>query len=155
MFGVNGSTSSLRKCCLDNKAVLFFSLPGTQSFSSLLLPLMQYTTVDEITYQEMESDGTKWNAAALKTDNVGTLVAEFSKEIVKKKLLPLVSVVLDNNGSEYLLLIGKEGQVCLSSMKFLMDNFFIDLKGKPSVEVKVPTEWGSLGQYGSFYLKVN
>ena len=143
------------KCCLENKTTLFFSFPGAQSLSSLLLPLSQFTTVESIPYTEVESDGARWKVAALKTDSVGGLLADFSSGLIKEKLLPLISIVLDGNGMEYLLLVGRDGQVALSSMKFLIDHFHVDLKGVPGVEVKTPPEWASNGKQAIFYLKVN
>ena len=143
------------KCCLENKTTLFFSFPGTPSLSSLLLPLSQFTTVDNIPYTEVESDGARWKVAALKTDSVGTLLADFSSGLIKDKLLPLISIVLDRNGAEYLLLVGRDGQVALSSMKFLIDHFHVDLKGVPGVEVKTPSDWATNGKPATFYLKLD
>lgn len=143
------------RCCLENKTTLFFSFPGAQSLSSLLLPLSEFTTVDGIPYTEVESDGARWKVAALKTDSVGTLLADFSSGLIKDKLLPLISIVLDGTGTEYLLLVGRDGQVALSSMKFLIDNFHVNLKGVPGVEVKTPSDWASNGRQATFYVKVN
>lgn len=141
------------KCCFENKAILFFSLPGTQSLSPLFLPLLQFTGIKDISYVEVETEGKKWKATALKTDNIGDLLAEFSKELVKESFLPLISIVLDKNGAEYLLLVGSEGQISLSSMKFLAENFLVDIKGKPSVAVHLPHEWGYKGKT-LFYLEI-
>lgn len=72
------------KCHLEKEAILLFSLPGTQSLSSLLLPFLPFSTPENISYQEVESEGTKWKAAALKTDSVGVLLAEMSEELIRK-----------------------------------------------------------------------
>ncbi len=148
-----GGTQAQFKCCVDNRAVLFFSLPGTGSLSSLLLPLIQFTSVNDAPFMEiMAEDGQTWKAAALKTDSVGMLLAEFSKEL-KENLSPLISIILDNSGAEYLLLIGTEGQLSLSSMKFLIDHFFVEMKGTPSIQINIPNDWNH-NERIPFYLRV-
>lgn len=69
--------------------------------------------------------------------------------------MPLISVVLDSSGAEYLLMIGKEGQISLSSMKFLIEHFLVDFKGRSAVEIRIPSEWGSSGDRVPFHLIPN
>lgn len=146
--------SSQWRCCVDHRVLLFFSLPGTSTLSPLFLPLVPFTTVENTPFVEVKSqDGKLWKATALQTESVGTLLAELSREI-KAKLLPLISIVLDSSGTEYLLLIGTEGQLSLSSMKFLIEHFFIDFKGSPHVEIKTPQEWG-YSKSVAFYLQMH
>ncbi len=153
LFSYHESDLKTQKCCLENNAVLFFPLPGAQSFSTLLLPINAFNKMTDLSYQEVESDGMKWTATALKTDSIGMLLADVSKGLIQEKLLPLIAVVLDNNNVEYLLLVGKKGQVALSSVKFMIEHFCI--KSGLGVEVRLPSDWGNNADHIPFYLKIN
>ena len=151
----NPPAHSQQENSLNDKAVLFFSLPSTRSFFPLMLPFHTFTSFDKMAYVEVEAEGEKWKAAALKTESVGTFLAEVSSGLIKGKLLPFISVILDSSGTDYLLLVSKEGQVVLSSLKFLVEHFLVNLKAGPSVEVKIPNEWGPGPDRALFYLKIN
>lgn len=128
------------RCCFEDQVMLSFPHAKSRSFSTVTLPLIPFTYVENISYKEIKTAGTKWKITALKVDSVGMLLAELSQESVQQKLLPFIAVVLDDTGAEYLLVAGNEGQISMSSVKYLTEHSLVEYQGKPSIEVGLPVE---------------
>jgi hypothetical protein len=130
------------RCCHENRVVLSFS----SSESQMSLPLN--------TTQDLDVQGTRWKVAALQTTSIGELMAEFSLLNTKKYLLPLIAVIQDSLGGEYLAVCGEDRNISLSSMKHLIENCSIDRKNEKWVEVIVPDHLEGKKEPFSLYIAV-
>lgn len=102
------------------------------------------------TTQDLDMQGTRWKVAALKTTSIGELMAEFSL----LNLLPLIAVIQDSLGGEYLAVCGEDRNISLSSMKHLIENCSIDRKNEKWVEVIVPDHLEGKKEPFSLYIAV-
>jgi hypothetical protein len=145
---------SQSKIRIDDHVLLFFSLPGMQSFASLILNPIPFASNTTVSCQEIEAGETIWKASALKTQSVGVLLAELPDHLLQEKQLPLISIIIDESGAGYVLLVGKEGEVNLSSIKYLIENCAIGFQGKSGIEIKIPDEWGDYSSSIRFCLQI-
>jgi hypothetical protein len=131
------------RCCQENKVVLFFSSSESLTPSQICLPFN--------TTQNLDATVTRWKVAALQTTSIGELMAEFS---LQKYLLPLIAVIQDSLGAEYLAICGEDRHIFLSSMKYLIEHCLIDRKNEKWVEVIVPDPLEGKKEPFSLYIAI-
>jgi hypothetical protein len=145
-FGNPPLKETVLKCCHDNKIVLLFPAQGSLISCQICLPFN--------TTQNLDVQGKRWKLAALQTTSIGELTAEFSLQNVKKHLFPLIAVVQDSSGAEYLAIWEVDGHLFLSSMKHLIENCLIDRKNEKWIKVIVPDPLEKEKESFLFYIAI-
>jgi hypothetical protein len=102
-------------CFKNQKAVLFFH--SSKALPSISLPFQSVQIRDDLVFTDIFIKETRWKMAAFRVLSVGELMAELSMK--GAKLFPLVAIVQDLEGAEYLVVGDKEKQISLSSMNYL------------------------------------
>jgi hypothetical protein len=132
------NSQHLSTCCRKNQVVLFFHASESLALSRICLPINTMQTSD-FSFLEIEAQGTKCKVAALRTGSVGDLMAELSIKGIEKSSFPLIAVIQDSFGAEYLIVCEEDGQISLSSMKHLIEHCAMDQKNENLIEVVIPS----------------
>src|SRR6267154_3753458 len=121
-------------CFNDNQVELFFhaSKPLTPRFS---LPFKSVQMVEGLSFLDIEVQGTKWKIAAFEILSVGDMLAELSMNNAEKYLFPLIALVRDSAGVEYLIVCNEEKQTSLSSLRHLIEHCPVEQKKENFIDV--------------------
>ncbi len=114
-------------CCKNNTVTL-------SSLSSRIVLPLQLSTA-QLTFQDLDVQGTVWKIAALDTASVGEFMGELSNHDAP---CPMIAVVRDGQEEEYLIIYGKDRQLSLSSMKHFIDQSLLEEKNEKFVKVVLP-----------------
>lgn len=86
----------------------------------IALPVRNFQRMNDLSPLQVEIDGMKWKLSALRTTSVGDFVAELS--MYAEKMRPLMAIVKDAGGSDYVVLLKENAQISLISLKNLLEH---------------------------------
>jgi hypothetical protein len=121
--------------CFKNKEVVLFFHSSNALTPRMSLPIESVQTLDNLPFADIDINRTKWKIAALKIFSVGDMMAELSLKGGEKYPFPMIVVVQDSAGAEYLIIGNEEKQISLSSIKYLIEHGMLDQKNKNLVKV--------------------
>lgn len=136
------------KCFSDDQMTLF--LPGKQGVPVILQP------TKKIHMTPMQFNEQPWKVTAIKSEEVGETAAELSLN-QRKEPSRVFALIEDQRGEEYVLMIGQEGGVVMSSVESLIKNSIVAFNNGRSgygIRAKIPQEIGGRGIDRSVYIKI-
>ncbi len=136
------------KCFADDQMTLF--LPGKQGVPVILQPTRK------IHLTPMQFNEQPWKVTAIKSEEVGETAAELSLS-QRKEPSRVFALIEDQRGEEYVLMIGQEGGVVMSSVESLIKNSVVAFNNGRAgygIRAKIPQEIGGSGIDRSVYIKI-
>ncbi len=124
--------------CFQNKEVALFFHPSKALTLCLNLPITFMQTWDDLAFTDLPVKDTTWKIAALHILSVGDLMAELSMKGGEKSLFPLIILIRDSTGTEYLIIGDEEKQISLSSMNYFVEHGMLDDKNLLKVTIPGP-----------------
>jgi len=135
------------KCLTDSQATLFS--PGGTPTS---LILRAATCLDPVFWN---LNAIPWRIGALKLQEFGLAVAELSAQNPTGS--PLLTLIEDAEGKEYVMMVGKRGEVSLSSVDSYLPQSLVAIdEGRKgyALEIPVPSDYVDQSYPPAFYLKL-
>lgn len=124
------------RACNNKQVILYLNSPESFSSPQVCLPIQPIRTFEDISFLDIEFQAKRWKLTALQVESVGDLVAEFSMNAANG--FPLIAVVQDFSGAEYLLAWNENAQISLSSIKNLITRGLFCRKNDHFARVEIP-----------------
>lgn len=99
------------------------------------LPVRNFQRMNDLSPLQVEIHDRNWKLAAVRTTSVGDFVAEISMHA--QNVMPLMAVVKDAGGSEYVVLLKDNAQISLISMKNLLEHSLVKRNKQQFVKIAV------------------
>lgn len=137
------------KCFSEDQTTLF--LPGSMAIPVALQPSRK------IHWGPMKINEETWKVAGIKSKDVGETAAELSLNH-RKEDARLLALIEDESREEYLLMIGREGDVAMSSIESLVKNALVTFNNGwqgYGIQGKLPREIKGEDECESVFIKIH